>query len=67
VPSRRKSFQLGTFKTAPCGGFVRGSLKQLSVVGDGITIQWRVNAGSNNLYCRISISNGIFSFNQIRN
>lgn len=58
VPPRRKTWQIGSWKTSPCGGYTKGVVKHLSATGNDIIVQWKVLDTNGNFFCRIAISDG---------
>jgi len=58
VPPKRKTWQIGTMKTPPCGGYSKGAIKHLTAIGNDIIVQWKVLNTNGHLFCKIAVSNG---------
>lgn len=42
---------------------MKGAIKHLFAIGEGVLVQWQVHDSEENLYCRIAISDGIYFVN----
>lgn len=67
VPPKRKTWQIGTMKTSPCGGYSKGAIKHLAAANNDVIVQWKVLGTNGQFFCRIAISNGTITINVIRN